>query len=118
MSNDEQLSVLRELKRTHERFTVGIGVTIGIIFLAYFFSFAQFVDRLADGVVIFQVISSIGLVLCLIFIKKVALFFTRLRYSKNAIYSQLLRYIQSEDFDHNEDGFSQRIYERIQQHNP
>ena len=118
MNTDEQLSALRELKKAHERFTVGIGVTIGIIFLVYFFSFAQFVDRLADGLVTFQIISTIGLVFCLIYIKKVALFFTRLRYSNNAIYAQLLPHVQSADFDHNEEEFSQRICERIQQRNP
>lgn len=113
MSTDETVIALRKLKKTHENFAVGIGVTIGIILFGYFFSFAAFIDHLKSGLVVFQLISTIAFVFCLIFLKRVALFCTKLKYSKQAPYNRLLEGLKHQDFEKDEQTLGQIVAQRI-----
>lgn len=115
MSTDETLVALRKLKKTHENFAVGIGIAIGIILFGYFFSFAAFVDHLKSGLVIFQIITTIAFVFCLIFLKKVAFFCTKLKYGKQEPYCQLLQNIRHQDLEKDEKDLGEILLDRSNQ---
>ena len=59
MSQQETLSAIRHIKKTHENIVVGIGILIGMVLLAYFFTFAMFVDRASTALSWFQIITTI-----------------------------------------------------------
>lgn len=113
MENDALHATLKKIKKTHENFTIGIGISIGIILFGYFFSFAGLIDHLKSGIVAFQFITTILFILCLIFLKKVAFFCTKLKYSKNSSYRPILEKLVSADFDKKEQEFLQAIETRF-----
>ena len=59
MSQQETLRAIRHIKKTHENIVVGIGILIGMVLLAYFFTFAMFVDRASTALSWFQIITTI-----------------------------------------------------------
>ena len=114
MENDALHTALRKIKKTHENFSVGIGITIGIILFGYFFSFAGLIDHLKSGIVVFQIVTTILFVLCLIFLKKVAFFLTKLKYAKNTSFKPILDKLVSADFEKKEQEFLQAMGARFE----
>ncbi len=103
MSTDDiKINAINQLKKTHENFTVGIGIAIGIVFMSYFFSFAAFIDHVKPGLVTFQAVTTILLVFCLIYLKRVALYCTKLKYRNQALHSSLLQRLKHTDFEKDE----------------
>ncbi len=103
MSTDDiRISAISQLKKTHENFTVGIGIAIGVIFMFYFFSFAAFIDHVKPGLVTFQAITTVLLVFCLIYLKRVALYCSKLKYRNQEPHHQLLQQLKHTDFEKDE----------------
>lgn len=106
---NEAVNVARALKKTHENITVGIGITIGFILIAYFFSFAALIDHMKPGFVTFQVITTVLFVLCLVYLKRVAFFFTKLKFGKKQPYFSVLTRLTSQDFEQDEDTLAAKL---------
>jgi len=111
-TEDLNKTAVNKLKKTHENFTVGIGVAIGIVFMSYFFSFAAFIDNVKPGLVTFQAITTILLVFCLIYLKKIALYFTRFKYRNSEPHSILLKQLSHTDFEKDAQGLNAIITAR------
>jgi len=108
----ETLSIARALKKTHENITVGIGVTIGFILIAYFYSFATLLDQMKPGIVTFQIITTVLFVLSLAYLKRIAFFFTKLKYAKKQPYAAYLNTLTSRDFEQDEIALAAKLPER------
>ena len=102
MSQHENAEIIRKIKKVHENFVIGIGAGIGIILMLYFFSFAQFIDRVKPGLITFQIITTIIFVICLIFIKRVATFFTRLKLKRKPAFQTMMSKLSDSDFEKDE----------------
>ena len=70
--NDTQNETIERIRSIHENIVVTLGVLIGIVLLMYFFTYAMLTDKGNTAVLMFEVITSIILVLLLIKLKHVA----------------------------------------------
>jgi hypothetical protein len=82
---------------------------MGILLVLYFFTFAQFLDRGYGGVVWFQAISGVLMVIALFMLKRLSFFLLRLFYGRRADYRALLAMMSSPaDLDKHEDALRVR----------
>lgn len=85
------------------------GVFIGIVLIAYFFTFAQFFDRGYMAVVVFQAISSVLLVVALVFLKRVSFYCLHRLYGRKPGYRAFLAAIDASDLDKDEKILEERF---------
>jgi hypothetical protein len=105
----ETLSAIRCIKKTHENLVVGVGVSIGMILLVYFFTFAMFVDRASAALVWFQVITTILMAFMLVFIKKTSFFLTRLLLGRRPDCRHVFAVLEAADLVIDEDVLVARV---------
>lgn len=109
MSQPEVIDAIRRIKKSQENFVVGIGITIGVILVLYFFSFAAVVDSPSHGLVWFQALSTIAMVLALIFLKRVGFFFARLRLGRQPQCKAVFSAIRAADLALDETVLAEQI---------
>ncbi len=90
---------LQHIKRVHENLVVGLGVTIGVILVIYFFTFAAVVDSPRVGLLWFQAISTLIMLGILLSLKRVAFFLTRLWLGRRPAYRALFKDLTPKDLD-------------------
>lgn len=110
MSDSSPASALQRLKAAHERIMTVAGMAMGILMVLYFFTFAQFIDRGYTGVVWFQAISSVLMVIALFMLRRVSFGLLRLFRGRHPEYRSLLAVMTSPaDFDQDEETLRKRI---------
>lgn len=110
MSDSVPASAVQRLKAAYERIMTVTGVAMGILMVLYFFTFAQFIDRGYTGVVWFQAISSVAMVIALFMLKRLSFFLLRLFYGRRAYYGSLLAVMTSPaDLDKDEETLRKRF---------
>lgn len=107
--SEQQLQAIRRIKKTHENMVVTLGVTIGIILGLYFFSFAALIDSARPYVIQFMLATTLLLVLALIYVKRIALFFTRLLLGRKAECKALLALLVVTDLAKDEALLAQQL---------
>jgi len=90
VSNELDASVIEKIRKTHENMAVVIGFAFGCILSAYFFTFSMFVDQGRSGLLWFQGISSVVIIVLLFKLKHVAFFFTRIWLARRREYREAL----------------------------
>lgn len=110
MSDSVPASAVQRLKAAYERIMTVTGMAMGILMVLYFFTFAQFIDRGYTGVVWFQAISSVVMVIALFMLKRLSFFLLRLFYGRRAHYGSLLAVMTSPaDLDKDEETLRKRF---------
>lgn len=107
--SEQKLEAIRRIKKTHENLVVTLGITIGIILGVYFFSFAMLIDSAPPIAIQFLMVTTVLLVLALIYVKRIALFFTRLLLGRKAECKPLLAVLVVADLAKNETVLSQQL---------
>jgi hypothetical protein len=102
VSTQPDISIIRKIKKAHENITIVTGVTIGMILLAYFFTFAQLVDTGYNGLVLFETVSSVVLVIALIFLRQLSFFLVKLLYGHQSVYKSFLAAVTASDLGKDE----------------
>ena len=108
-SSQPDISIIRKIKKAHENITIVAGVTIGMILLTYFFTFAQLVDSGYFGLVLFETVSSIVLVIALIFLRQVSFFFVKLFYGHRSACKAFLAAVTASDLSRDEKVLLERL---------
>lgn len=114
MSQQEIIDAIQRIKQSQENFVVFIGITIGVILVLYFFSFAALVDSPSHGLVWFQALSTIAMVLALVFLKRIGFFFARLRLGRQPQCKQIFDNIRAPDLSLDEATLAMQIQQNSQ----
>jgi len=96
MAPQDIVSAVEQIKKTLENFMVSIGILIGTILLIYFFTYATLVDS-TSSLIWFQVVTSVLMVLVLVYLRRVCFFLTRLKLGRRDGYRALLGRLQAAD---------------------
>lgn len=109
MNDAAQIEAVRRIKKLHGNLTVGLGIAIGIILTAYFFSFAMLVDQAPPLLWKAQALSAVGLVLMLVFLKQCAFFGVRLWLGARMPYCEIVNRLRPADMDQSEEQLILRL---------
>lgn len=107
--SEQKLDAIRRIKKTHENFVVALGITIGLILGVYFFSFAALIDSAPPIAIQFLMVTTVLLVLALIYVKRIALFFTRLKLGRKSEYKPLLAALVVADLAKDEEALLRQL---------
>lgn len=110
------IDALRRLKAAQERCVLIIGLTVGILLVIYFFTFAQLIDRGYSGLVWFQGISALAMMLALFVLKRLAFGFVRLFYGWRAPYRGILARLGPFDLDQDAEALAERLASGAEAH--
>lgn len=108
-----QLEAIRKIKKTHENLVVTLGITIGLILGVYFFSFASLIDSAPPFAIRFLMVTTVLLVLALIYVKRIAFFFTRLLLGRKEHCKAILKVITVADLTLDEQELFKQVGIRL-----
>lgn len=103
MSQHDTLNAIQQIKKTLENFMVSIGILIGTILVIYFFTYGALVDSVTSSLIWFEVITSVLMVIVLLFLKRVCFFLTRLKLGRRAGYSAVFSKLVAADLSLDEE---------------
>jgi Kef-type K+ transport system membrane component KefB len=109
MSQQEIIDAIQRIKKSQENFMVGIGILTGMVLIVYFFTFAMLVDTTTGAPVWFQAITTVAMVLVLIFLKRVGFFFARLWLGRRPGCKTVFGAIQASDLSLDEQTLASQI---------
>lgn len=109
MSADSPATIVRAIKSAHDRIMTILGVTFGVLLLVYFFTFAQLVDRGYMGLVWFEAVTSVLLVIGLFRLKHLSFRVVKLVCGGRRGFRPLLDAIEVADLDKDEESILKRI---------
>lgn len=109
MPQQDTLSAITQIKKTHENFMVSLGVLIGTLLVVYFFTYGALVDSVTSSLIWFEVITSILMVLVLLFLRQVCFFLTKLKLGRNVKYRAVLASIRVADLTLDEHAIVERL---------
>ncbi len=90
MTDEQTLSAIKKIKKTHENLVVYGGIAVAFILLIYFFTFPQLIDRGATAALWFQGITTVLAGFYFVYLKKIAYAMTRLLLGRDPVRKQLL----------------------------
>lgn len=99
MTTQNDTEILHKIKKTHERIAITAGVVMGVVLSSYFFTFGMLIDRDATAALWFQIITSVLFIFGLIFLKRLAFFFTKLILGFKTEYREALAGMKAQDLD-------------------
>lgn len=99
MNENAASETLGKIKRTHERVALIAGVIMAVAISSYFFTFSDLLNSGASGWVWFEIVSLVLFVFGLIFLKRLALFITRLILSGDDECRRVLKDLTLHDLD-------------------
>jgi hypothetical protein len=99
MTNENDLNSLQKIKTIHGRVTIIAGVIMGVALSSYFFTFGMLIDAGKTAILWFQLITMILFIFGLIFLKRLALFLTRLLLAYNADCRRLIKGMKVTDLE-------------------
>jgi len=97
VSNQSKLEIINTLKQKHENTVVFMGITLAMVLVLFFFSFAQLIDRLPPIFIQVQVMMAIFIVIALCYIKRLAFFYLRLRHGMRTEFKPFLSVLNAND---------------------
>lgn len=98
-----------KIKKTTENIAVTVGILFGTILGIYFFSMSELVNRGMTGALWFLAISSVLLVIGLVFVRKLAFKVTRTMLGNKPQYQAIFAAIVLKDLEQDAETLAQRI---------
>ena len=90
MSDEQTLTAIHKIKKTHENLVVYGGIAMGFILGIYFFTFPQLIDRGATGLLWFQGVTTIMAGFGFVYLKKIAYAATKALLGRDPMRKQLM----------------------------
>lgn len=90
MSEQDRDAAIRDIRKTQENFAIGIGFVIAMTLSIYFFTYAMLTDKGLHGLLWFQAVSTIVMVLMLIRLKSISFFCAKLLLGRRTRYRNVL----------------------------
>jgi len=90
MTTNKQ-DMLEHVKKVHENIALTLGTVLAMILVTYFFTYSALADSNHAQWLWFEGVSSVLIVVALIYLRRIALAMTKLRFSKNKAYQELLQ---------------------------
>ena len=109
MPQQDARRAIAQIKKTHENFMVSIGILIGTLLVVYFFTYGALVDSVTSSLIWFEVITSVLMVLALVFLKRVCFFLTKLKLGRHPEYRAMLEKIQVVDLALDEQAIVEKL---------
>ena len=97
MGDEELLQALERIQKTQNRIAMTLGITMGMILIIYFFTYAMLIDRGYDGVLLFEAITSVLFIIAFFFLNRIAFLLTRLILGRRQPFAALLQHMQPGD---------------------
>ena len=83
--SEQAIKKISQLQKKQLSIKVYIGVTIGMIFLVYFFTFAMLVDKFSVVFVYFEAITAIIMLIMLFILNRISFIFLKGKIKKAAV---------------------------------
>jgi len=90
MTTDKQ-DMLEHIKKVHENIALTLGTVLAMTLVGYFFTYSALADSNHAQWLWFEAVSSVFIVIALIYLRRIALTMTKLRFSKNKAYQVFLQ---------------------------
>ena len=87
---NNQLDIIKTIQNTQRRISMIIGVTMGILLILYFFTFAMLIDKGYSFLIELELVTAIIFVITFFFLNKISFQITRLLYMSRSSHRQLL----------------------------
>ena len=109
MPQQDNHSVIAQIKKTHENFMVSLGILIGTILVIYFFTYGALVDSKTSSLIWFEVVTSVMMLFVLLFLRRVCFFLTRLKLGRREGYSVVFGKLVAADLSLAEDVLLEKV---------
>lgn len=93
----EKILAIQAIHKTQRRIATNGGITMGMIMVIYFFTFAALVDRAMYGPLLFEVITSIAFLFALIFLTPLSFRLTKMIHGRR--YATVLAQLVASDIN-------------------
>ena len=95
---NDQIEAISAIKKLQTKLQTGIGVTMGMILILIFFSFATLLDKM-PSLFIYQAIIAMLIIIAFIFLKKISFSIVKFRFSGKEEMQPLLQKLKPVDLD-------------------
>ena len=109
MPQQDTLTAIRQIHKTLENFMVSLGIVIGMLLVIYFFTYGALVDSPTSSLIWFEVVTSILMVLVLVYLKRVSFFLTRLKLGRRADCGKVLKQLAYADLSLDENALLKKL---------
>ena len=109
MTQQDTLTIIQQIKKTLESFMISLGILCGMTLIIYFFTYGALVDAVGSSLIWFEVVSSVFIVLVLIFLRRVCFFLTRLKLGRRPGYGAVFRQLSAGDLLQEEETLLARL---------
>jgi len=93
----EKIEAIEAIHKSQRRIATIIGITMGMLMSVYFFTFATLIDRGMFGILLFEIITSIGFIIAFIFLNPLSFRLTRLIHGRR--HAALLKQLSATDIN-------------------
>ncbi len=97
MKSDNTLNILKKIQKTQNNIVMYSAITMGMILIIYFFTFAMLVDKGYKSILMFEIVTSIIFFASFFFLNKIAFHATRLLYRRRQPHSSIIRMLSAAD---------------------
>ncbi len=97
MNTNNTLEFLTKIQKTQNNICLYSAVTMGMVLIIYFFTFAMLVDKGYKLILTIQVITSIIFFISFFYLNRIAFFVTRLLFQKKTPHGEIIRYLNADD---------------------
>jgi len=99
MQQNDNIKIIEQIQTTQKKIKTYTGVTIGMILIFYFFSFASLFDKAPAIFFLFELVTSIIFVMILILLNKFSFKITCWHYRNKSTYTDMLNKLSPNDVD-------------------
>jgi hypothetical protein len=97
MTQQEDIAAIERLQNIQSNIKVYAGISMGMLLILYFFSYAMLVDKGMTGALMFELITAILFVLALIYLNQVSFFVLKRLYRNRKPYRELFHYLTAKN---------------------
>ena len=103
---------IEALQQSYSNIKIYTAVPMGVVLILYFFTFATLIDKGMQGILAFEIITSILFVFFFIFMNRAAFFLLKIRYKNKPPFSQALLLMEFSDLAMKPEALSSAIDSR------
>ncbi len=97
MDSDNTLNILQEIQKTQNNIVMYSAITMGMILIIYFFTFALLADKGYKLILLFEIVTSIIFFISFFFLNKIAFHVTRFLYRNRQPHSDIMQLLSASD---------------------
>ncbi len=109
MQQNDSIEMIKKIQMTQKNVKIYTGVTIGMLLIFYFFSFASLLDKAPAIFFLFELVTSIIFVVILIRLNPFSFKVTRWHYRNKPAQTELLNKLSPSDVDKRPETLAKEI---------